>query len=77
MKVKDLIEILQKLPQDSNVYTDLEDLLNNPWLHSVEDLEIDTIERYIDCNLKRVASRPCKETGNCQKGIILYVKKRS
>jgi hypothetical protein len=75
MKIKELIDFLKKMPQEANVYTDLGDYLNHPWLHSVEDLEIEFIERRIDCNLKRVASLPCKETADCQKGIVLYVKK--
>jgi hypothetical protein len=56
MKIKELIDFLKKMPQEANVYTDLGDYLNHPWLHSVEDLEIEFIERRIDCNLKRVAS---------------------
>ena len=75
MKVKDLIDILKKLPENCNVYKDLDDNLESPWLHSVEKVNIVVLKKYIDCNLKRVAYKPCKETESCEEGVVLYVQK--
>ena len=71
MKVKDLIERLEKLPQEAIIYTDLGDDLDGPWKHSVTESTVGfTVVRVK--NMK-VTSRPCQETSGAEEGVIIYV----
>lgn len=74
MNVKELIDLLKKYPEEASIYVDLGDNLNSPWNYSVKKVEILLVEKKVDKNLKRVASKPCEETKNCEIGVILYVK---
>ena len=74
MKVKELIEQLNELDPEANIYRDLGGVSTPPWDFSVKDFNFTLVKKYVDHELKKVAGRPCKETSNSKEGIIIYVK---
>ena len=74
MKVKELIAILNTYDQEANIYTDLGESLESPWDYNVKDFDIAVVMERVDHELKKVAGRPCKETSNSKKAIVIYVK---
>jgi hypothetical protein len=73
MKIKELIGILNTYDQEANIYIDLGGVSTPPWDFNVKDFNFTLVEKHIDSELKKVAGRPCKETSNSKKGIIIYV----
>jgi hypothetical protein len=74
MNVRELIAILNKHDPEANIYIDLGDQLEQPWSFSVKDFNIILAKERVDHELKKVAGRPCKETSNSKKAIVIYVK---
>ena len=74
MKIKELIGILNTHDQEASIYVDLGDQLEQPWNFSVKDFNIILEEHRVDDELKKSPSRPCQETSNSKKAIVIYVK---
>lgn len=76
MKVKHLKRLLEKLPEDSNIYVDIGDNMvpGNEWGFEVSHVKTCAIKHVLN---GKVAQRPCKETKAAKKSLVIAFRKDS
>lgn len=70
MNVKQLKELLNSLPDDTEICVESDISLNNPWINKVLPISDTSIKRVKDY---KIAARPCKETKDAKITLILHL----